>query len=349
MNENIKSQANITIEALEAEENKQVKTLKQEASIFNEKNYLNTRLDSEKGELSKDIKIRLLPIDGKSNTPFKTIHIHSVRVPKEISKSGYKNYICLEKTEGIDKEKYGNKCPFCELNRLAYKKSTETTDVTEKSMYQKTSLANLAREACIVRCIERGAEEDGPKFWKFNIKQDKTDPKNVILKLYKTRLEEGREDGVEENILDIYNGRDLQVTIKQSESEHTNSKAPAKTGISIIDCGRNKPLASSQEQIDEWVNDKKMWYDVFAIKPYEYLSIIINGEIPWFDRESGKWISRSESQNEKNAAIDEIDSRISASMEEMSNTTVTGNTTPIEHTESILDSIMVNDDDELPF
>ena len=340
--------ANITIEALEAEEQKQVKTFKVETQTFDEKNYLNTRLDTEKGETSKDMKIRLLPIDGASNTPFKTIHIHSVKVPKEISKSGFKSYICLEKTEGIDKEKYGNKCPFCELNRMAYKKSTETTDVVEKSMYQKTSLANLAKEACIVRCIERGAEKDGPKFWKFNIKQDKTDPKNVILKLYKTRLEEGREDGVEENILDIYKGRDLQVTIKQSESEH-NSKAPAKTGISIIDCGRNKPLAPTQEQIDEWVNDEKKWYDVFAIKPYEYLSIIINGEIPWFDRETGKWVSRSESQNEKNAAIDDLDNRIAVSMEEMTNTTVMNTTPPVEHTESVLDSIMVNDDDELPF
>ena len=45
-----------------------------------------------------------------------------------------------------------------------------------------------------------------------------------------------------------------------------------------------------------------------------------------------------------------MDNRIAVSMEEMTNTTVMNTTPPVEHTESVLDSIMVNDDDdELPF
>ena len=200
--------ANITMEAMDCEINTVSTSFKNKEKVFDEKNYLNIRLSD--NQTTKELKYRLLPIDGESNTPFKKIHVHTVKVPKEVSPSGWKSYICIEKTEGIDRNIYGSKCPFCEMNREAYKKFSEETEPTIKERWKKISLENIPKEACIVRGIERGAEEDGPKFWKFNIRKDKTDPKGQIMELYKTRLEESREEGLEdENILDINTGKDV--------------------------------------------------------------------------------------------------------------------------------------------
>lgn len=297
---------NITMEAMDYEFTTNVVVPKSKETTFNEKNYLNIRLAD--GQRTKELKIRLLPIDGNSQTPFKKIHVHTVKVPKEVSPSGWKSYICLEKTEGIDTSKYGNKCPFCELNREAYKYFTEETDPVAKERWKKISLDNIPKEACIVRCIERGYEEDGPKFWKFNTRKDKTDPKGQIMELYKTRLEESREEGMgEENILDIHTGKDLKVVISIAAD---NKAGENRTSVKVLDCGKNKPLSLNEEEINAWVNDDKKWSDVFAVKPYDYLKIIIDGQVPFYDKNIQRWVTKVEHLNNINELSAEADSII---------------------------------------
>lgn len=298
--------SNITMEAMDAEITNNTQTQRIKESAFDEKNYLNIRLDGDK--TTKELKIRLLPIDADSQTPFKKIHIHTLRVPKDIAPSGWKSYICLEKTEGIDKEKYGSKCPFCELNREAYKRFSEETDPQLKERWKKISLDNIPKEACIVRCIERGAEEDGPKFWKFNTRRDKGDPKGQIMELYKTRLEESREEGLEdENILDIRTGKDLKVTISLA-AEDKDGKS--RTAVKVVDYGKSKPLSADEEQLLAWVNDSKKWSDVFAIKPYDYLKIILDGEVPFYDKSVGKWVTNKDRDAAAKEAAEEMDAQI---------------------------------------
>lgn len=298
---------NITMEAMDAEFSNVTNHQRVKETVFDEKNYLNVRLEN--NQTSKDVKIRLLPIDSESQTPFKKIHIHTLKVPKEISQSGWKSYICLEKTDGIDSSKYGTKCPFCELNREAYKRFSEETDPNLKERWKKISLDNIPKEACIVRCIERGAEEDGPKFWKFNTRRDKADPKGQIMELYKTRLDESREEGLEEeNILDIRNGKDLKVTISLA-SEDKSGKS--RTSIKVVDYGKNKPISDDENQIMKWVNDSKKWSDVFAIKPYDYLKIILDGEIPFFDKTMNRWVTNTD----KEAAVAEAEADINAKID----------------------------------
>lgn len=298
--------SNITMEAMDAEFSTSSNVQRVKESVFDEKNYLNIRLDG--NQTSKELKIRLLPIDSTSQTPFKKIHLHTLKVPKEISQSGWKSYICLEKTDGIDNEKYGNKCPFCELNREAYKRFTEETDPNLKERWKKISLDNMPKEGCIVRCIERGAEEDGPKFWKFNTRRDKGDPKGQIMELYKTRLEESREEGLDdENILDIKTGKDLKVTISLA-AEDKDGKS--RTSVKVVDYGKSKPLSTDDAQILAWINDSKKWSDVFAIKPYDYLKIILDGEIPFFDKGLNKWVTNRDKDEAVKEAEEEMNSKI---------------------------------------
>lgn len=333
--------ANITMEAMDDELNLTTNNFRVKEKVFDEKNYLNIRLGEK--ETSKELKIRLLPIDGNSQTPFKKIHVHTVKVPKEVSPSGWKSYICLEKTEGIDSNVYGNKCPFCELNREAYKRFTEETDPVLKERWKKISLDNIPKESCIVRCIERGAEEDGPKFWKFNTRKDKTDPKGQIMDLYKTRLEESREEGgEEENILDINNGKDLKVTISLA----ADNNGTQRTSVKVVDYGKNKPLSLDNELIYKWVNDDKKWSDVFTIKSYDYLSIILDGNIPFFDKTSNKWVTKSENNEKMNNEIDAINNQIANAEAD-----VIIKTAVIEGTPDAIQTTPVDDayNSELPF
>ena len=107
------------------------KTSEKKVGTFDAKNYLNTRLSD--GEDEKTITIRLLPMDLETGNPFIVVHTHNVKVPSTMVKPGekpYKSYICLAKNADINHEKFGYKCPFCEINREAYNASTKTNDRT---------------------------------------------------------------------------------------------------------------------------------------------------------------------------------------------------------------------------
>lgn len=293
MNEQNLTTNNITIEAMQAE--KQGGVSKAEPA-FNEKNYLNVRL--KKGEKKREIYIRLLPIDANSNTPFCRIRTHNAKVPKEVSESGYKNYICLsnanEILSSIDGVEYG-KCPFCELNKKAYQMAQEETDPIKKRDYIRISKANHYKDTYIIRCIERGAETDGPKFYKFNAHKDGSDVYHKIMALYEMRYEESVREGDEpENILDLYKGKDLKLTITATEDDEN------RTNVDVMDCGKNKPLSNDPSQITEWVNNPKKWSDVFTIKPYGYLDVILKGKVPFYDKENKTWVEKANNGEPRN-------------------------------------------------
>ena len=315
-------------------------------SNFNEKNYLNVRL--EKGETSKKLVIRLLPMDPSGGTPFVHVHFHNVEVHKDLVKPGmkpYKSYVCLNPRNNptIDHTKFGDKCPFCEMNKSAYDKSTKATTAAEKKMWQDISLSYKTKEAIIVRCIERGKEDEGVKFWKFNLKFDNTDPYHKILELAKTRKEEGAAVGRDINILDLYNGRDLTVTIKPGNTEN-------QTAIEIIESSIDTPVTNDPEQLKAWLNDEKKWQDVFTAKPYEYLQLIQERKYPWFDREKNKWVDKDEYDKEHKKVEDEKKEEVEKANEQvtqsiaglMTSSTATNETQVVEDATS-------EDSEDLPF
>lgn len=335
-------------EILEKKENKkQQEETPQKENIFDTKNYLNTRLDAKKGETSKEIKIRLLPVDA-TGTPFKIVHMHTLHTNnKRISESGFKNYLCLKKTEGIDKNQYGDKCPFCEAADVAWKKYKEETDEALKATYLDEFKANCSSEYAIIRCIERGHEDEGPKFWKVRVRSDKEDAMNKIIKLYQERRKESieveygedflkepkekqevkfKEDGfVPTNILDVNNGKDIKITIEAVYDKA--GKLTNKTSLNVTDYGNPRPIDKNPEQINIWLNDSKTWDKVFTPKPYEYLEIVINGGSPYYVKNENKWVAwddnfksnKEKSEEEANAAIEQ--SAAQATQQVVNNTT----------------------------
>ena len=250
---------------------------------FSLKNYLDTSLGE--GETEKTITIRLLPMDINTGNPFVRIHVHNIQVPKELVKPNqrpFRDFICVRKTADIDHERYGYKCPLCEVNNSAYEEAKKyANDPVMKKSWTDVSCAHKAKEAVILRCIERGKENEGVKFWKFKLRDDKTDPYNQILRLYQKRKEEGEKAGVEINILDIYNGRDLEITITEGTA------APK-----VLDCSISTPLSKDEELMKKWIYDPKKWQEVFTCKDYEYLALVDQMKIPYYDKDKGVWVDR---------------------------------------------------------
>ena len=193
-----------------------------EKAAYDVRNYLDFSIPS--GQKSKEITIRLLPIklikEGDKEKPefFQIVHLHTIPVNKELkpNKSGKKAYMCLSsKNTGIDHETYGSKCPVCEAQQELWNSWHEETDeLKKKKIIEAIKQLNI-REYCIVRCIERGKEDEGPKFWRIPIRQDQTDAYHTLLLLGETRKQEGLEAGIKINIFSCHNGRDLKITFTE--------------------------------------------------------------------------------------------------------------------------------------
>lgn len=315
-------------ELVQIEQNQHTKK-EQKTTNFDAKNYLDTRL--KKGELKKEIKIRLLPNPNEPGfSPFIKVQTHTLsKLPEAISKSGFKSYICLENSN-VDSEKFGKKCPFCELRRAAYNESVKETDPLKKKSLQELSISNIPRETVIMRVIERGREDEGPKFWKVNISRRGDDACSLIKNLAERLHKEGLENGVEENLYDSFKGRDIILTISGSDNAKDN-----KTTITVTQALSQSPISKDEALMSSWIYDEKKWDDVFAVKPYEYLSIISKGDIPWFDRETGKWVSKAVVDGER----DEHDKAVDAEVE-----------TQISAAENAVSEMFIEDGEEdLPF
>jgi hypothetical protein len=125
----------------------------------------------------------------------------------------------------------------------------------------------------IVRVIDRDDEDFGVKFWKFS---------EPAYKLIDGLREDNKADGID--IFDYENGKDLVITV---ENVKGNSKI-----TSITAKNKQTPLASTKERINELVSDEKLWSDVYGIKPYEYLELLIQGKEPFFDKAQGIWVEK---------------------------------------------------------
>jgi len=281
---------------------------KKKNNSFDEKNYLNMKLMPNQDE--KSLRIRLLPIDPDTGELFKEIESHSLTLSKKMQKAmnldtPYKSYHCLKKTTGLSEE-FGHKCPFCERNWEMYQKSLEQgLTEEEKKHYQQESFNCMSHKAVILRCIERGKEEDGPKFMKVKLRSDKMDIFHSLMKIYNERKAESEEEAkdmnggvlpegfVPYNVFDLYDGKDIKMTITRMYDK--NGKDLGRTSVAVMDYGNRKPLVMKNNEIDynqinEWLDNPKKWCDVFVAKPYDYLKVLLEEKYPFFSKEEDKWI-----------------------------------------------------------
>ena len=271
---------NIPVDAIVAQHEQQ--NVKRTQNTFNVKNYLQARLGD--NEDYKEMTIRLLPFNEKSLSPFYKVHMHQVKVNKEVSPSGWKRFPCPVKNN------LGDKCPFCETAAQSRElKKTATLEATRKT-YEEIEMANYPNNMWIVRCIERGHEEDGVKFWLFSDSKKKDGVYDKIYEIFKKRKEKGK------NIFDLNEGKDIFLTLTKDSM--------GKTVIKITDDDEYTPLTTNYEQGVAWINDSKKWTDVYTVKPYEYMSIVVQGGVPVYSQEKNCYVDKHENEQAQKQEIE---------------------------------------------
>jgi glutaredoxin len=317
---------------------------------------------------------------------------HQVQTNSTTGKKWRKIY-CLEKNgDKVPKldangnpevDQQGNKvmvtprCPHCEKNRrildtqdktvIGIKKDTMTPDqlkIFEKNkeifMSARKYEANLYY---IIAGIDRLAERDGKKFWRFkhNFKNE-----GVLNKLMPVLS-----DFVEMNKVDFTspkNGADLSITV--TDAYMPNGKSYK--AVSAITMGNSKPLHNDENVANQWLNDKISWRDIFkpasapGITPEKYMELILEEKDPYWDdsnpqnkhwvfpgnpelEENAKQViaanRNNNTNNKEDAKIDDLDSKIgnlnsdsSGTYQDnhvdLTNSVETNNNTKVQNTQS---------------
>lgn len=270
-----------TVSALDAmlaqyNTNSAPKTSKNEsAKTYDLKNYFNTFI--KEGLLTGTKTIRILPTaDGSS--PFVEIHTHKAKV-EENGKSVWKTFACL-------KHELNEPCPFCEAKDALYASGTEG----DKELAKKYN----ARKMYVVKVIDR--DNEGVKFWRFNHDFRK---EGIFDKIF------GVLSAVKKDVTNAETGRDLMLTINRNPT----TKALTVSSVSHLD---PTPLSTDAAQLAEWTSDARTWKDVYAIKSYDYLELLVRGESPVWDKEAKKFVAK---ESLKATESDNLDQELTLGVE----------------------------------
>ena len=242
---------------------------KQAANVFDAKNYF-TIYDMAENESSKTKDIRILP-NPNGGSPIVPYHGHVAYVDGK-----KQTFACLKHTKG-------EACPFCEAREELLATGIEDD--------KKLAKEYRAREMYIVKLIDRADEAHGPKFWRFNAAYDKKGPYDLIM---------GLVSGLKKNkaIMDPNEGRDLCLVIGRSDRKVTvvSSIAPQDSDV----------LSEDSLKQQNWLADTKTWENVFSVKNYDYLAIVVKGGIPVWNKDLKKFVDKNAVNQEESTEPDEI-------------------------------------------
>jgi hypothetical protein len=199
-------------------------------------------------------RIRILPTaDGSS--PFKEVWFHEVQVDGK--------WIKLYDPGKNDNER-------SPLNEVF-----EDLMSTGKEADKKLAGNYRSRMFYIVKVIDRDAEDDGVKFWRFKHNYKKEGILDKIIPIWRAKGD----------VTDPQKGRDLILELTKSK---TNSGSYY-TVIQAVMYDDPQPISDNEDTLKSWVEDELTWADVYSKKPVEYLEAIARGETPRWDSDSGKY------------------------------------------------------------
>jgi hypothetical protein len=256
------------------EANNKPKYEKKSEKVYDLKNYFNTYI--KEGVKSAEKTIRILPTsDGSS--PFVEMYAHKIKVDGE-----WKTFACLkhEKEEA---------CPFCEAR--------EALLATGKESDKELAKAYNARLMYVVKVIDRDHPEEGVKFWRFNHDYRK----EGILDKIQTVLR-----AIKKDITSPENGRDIVISINRNQNG-----VPVVSGVATLD---PSPLSEDAEQAAAWLADDRTWEDVYSVRTYDYLEIIVKGGVPVWDKEAKCFVDKASLESDT-TETDNLDSELTMGVE----------------------------------
>lgn len=225
---------------------------------------------------SKTKRVRILPV-GENQTPFIEVKGHKSQVNGQ-----WRTFICPKHEKDED-------CPFCEA-REALLSTGESGDKELAKKY-------YPRLMYVVKVIDRDHEDEGVKFWRFNHDFRKTGIYDKIMGVVQAIQGSAAPD-----FTDVENGRDLIISINRDQN-----KRPT---VSSIVQGDPSPLHTNKDLVEEWLADDRTWEDVYSVKPYSYLEIIVKGGEPTWKRnesgDGGEWVDKNALSDESNDDGEEL-------------------------------------------
>jgi hypothetical protein len=208
-------------------------------------------------------RLRILPTtDGAS--PFKEVWYHEIQVDGKWQKF-------------YDPGKNNNeRSPLTEV----YEELKATGKETDKELAKQY----LSRKFYIVKVIDRDAEDEGVKFWRFKHNYKNEGILDKIIPIWRAKGD----------ITDPETGRDIIL-------ELTKAKTPKGTTYTVIQTvmyDDPAPVHTDKDVATSWINDELTWNDVYSKKPVEYLEAIARGETPRWDSEKGGYVYGNSTEEE---------------------------------------------------
>jgi hypothetical protein len=80
-------------------------------------------------------------------------------------------------------------------------------------------------------------------------------------------------------------GRDLAITINRDQNN--------KPVVSSIVAQDSTLLSEDAEKKATWLADTRTWEDVYSVRTYDYLEIIVKGGVPAWDKEAKKFVDKA--------------------------------------------------------
>lgn len=288
------------------EKNNSPKYDKKSEKVYDLKNYFNTYI--KEGVKSAVKEIRILP--SKNGSPFSEVHGHKVQVDGE-----WKTFACLrhEKNEP---------CPFCEAREALLATGSEA----DKELAKKYN----AKKMYVVKVIDRSVEDDGVKFWRFNHdyrKEGIFDKIHGVLTSLKTNRD----------VTNPQTGRDLALTINRNQNG-----VPVVSAVVALD---STPLSEDSEKAKIWLSDERTWEDVYSVKTYDYLEIIVKGGIPVWDKDEKKYIDKAALKTENSDSS--LEEELTMGVENVKANVQAATPKPAQPTTS--KPVETEEEDDLPF
>jgi hypothetical protein len=208
-------------------------------------------------------RLRILPTNDGSS-PFKEVWYHEVQVDGKWQKF-------------YDPGKNDNeRSPLNEV----YEELRSTGKESDKELAKQYQ----SRKFYIVKVIDRDAEEDGAKFWRFKHNYKNEGILDKIIPIWRAKGD----------ITDPKTGRDIILELTKAKTP----KGATYTVIQTVMYDDPAPIHEDTETMNSWVNDELTWEDVYSKKPVEYLEAIARGETPKWDSEKGGYIYGDSSESE---------------------------------------------------
>ena len=208
-------------------------------------------------------RLRILPTpDGSS--PFKEVWYHEIQVDGKWQKF-------------YDPGKNDNeRSPLNEV----YEELRSTGKDSDKELAKQY----LSRKFYIVKVIDRDAEDEGVKFWRFKHNYKNEGILDKIIPIWRAKGD----------ITDPDNGRDIILELTKAKTP----KGATYTVIQTIMYDDPAPVHEDKEIAESWIKDELTWEDVYSKKPVEYLEAIARGETPRWDSEKGGYVYGDSSEGE---------------------------------------------------